>query len=214
MPTLAEGTMQILQKYGGLIYKYCGSIPAEIVAARIWHETRGNPCPTPTACCDEQGLMQLWKSTRTKYGVTNACDPEQNIRAGCAHWNAEIANLRAKRPDLFPTLNADFWKIAYLYTAIGSGATPALLKAAGARPGTEYQDVRAFVDRGGEAFTSLRPSFGTQSADIVARRVRNADTYVTAAFSAGELAGGGIVSLALVGGAAYLGWKLVKMWRR
>jgi hypothetical protein len=211
--TTTEGIQYVLGLYGDLIEKYRQDIPANVVAARIWHETRGVSCPPPTKCCDERGLLQLWPDTRKTYGVTNACDPDQNIRAGCAHWNAEARKMQAAIPGLFPSRDtSDFWKAAYLYTAIGSGATTKLFLTAPVQTGTAFSDLLNWVNEveGSVTFDSLKPWFGTQSPATIAKRVRAADTFVNAAMESGEVAAEGdlgVVGIALV---VSFGWLIMK----
>jgi hypothetical protein len=203
MATIAERIQQMLDKYGSLIEAYRGDIPAAVVAARIWHETQGNPCPTPTACCDEQGLLQLWPATRAKYGVTDACDPAQALYGGCAHWNSEANNLRNKLTQLgYPVPSGyEFWALAYLYTAIGSGATPALVKAAGS---SSFTDVQNWVNANAQgALLGMAGAFGTQSPSAIATRVNNTAKYVGAAYEIAP-SGSDLVTLAIAAGVGYL----------
>ena len=210
MATAAERVQQMLDLYGNLIEQYRGDIPAAVVAARIWHETQGNPCPTPTACCDEQGVLQLWPATRAKYGVTNACDPDQAIRGGCAHWNAQANNLRARlAKDGFPVPDGyEFWALAYLYTAIGSGATPALVQAAGS---SNFTDVQNWVNANANgALLGMAGAFGTQPPSSIVTRVNNTATYVGAAYEVSP-GGGDLVTLVVAAGVAYL---VYRWWKK
>lgn len=204
MPTIVAGIQEVLSKYGPLIEKYRGEIPASVVAARVWHETRGNPCPTPTACCDEQGLLQLWPATRAKYGVTDACDPSQALYGGCAHWQSEANNLRSwLQENGYPIpYGYDFWALAYLYTAIGSGATRKLIETSGS---SNFSGLYNWVIN--NDISNLSGFFGSQSPDSVKTRVKNTQTYVSAAYSIG----GGIGILLLGGIIGYFVWK---WWRK
>jgi hypothetical protein len=204
MPTIIAGIKEVLSKYGSLIEQHRGEIPASVVAARVWHETRGHPCPTPTKCCDEQGLLQLWPATRAKYGVTNACDPNQALYGGCAHWQSEVNNLRSwlqKNGYAIP-YGQEFWTLAYLYTAIGAGATRALIKASGS---SKFSGVYNWVMN--NDINYLSGSFGSQSPEAIKRRVKNAHNHVSAAYRVG----GGIGVLLLGAAIGYFVWK---WWRK
>jgi hypothetical protein len=200
MPTIIAGIQEVLSKYGSLINQYRGEIPASVVAARVWHETRGNPCPKPTACCDEQGLLQLWPATRQKYGVTDACDPAQALYGGCAHWMSEANRLRSwLQKNGYPVpYGYEFWALAYLYTAIGAGATRALIKASGT---SNFSSLASWVANNN--IDHLSGSFGSQSPSSIKTRVKNARIYVSAAYKVG----GGIGILLVGGVAGYLIWK-------
>lgn len=206
----AERVQQMLDLYGNLIEQYRGDIPAAVVAARIWHETQGNPCPAPTACCDEQGVLQLWPETRAKYGVTNACDPDQAIRGGCAHWQSEAQALQTWLTNngfAIPS-GYEFWALAYLYTAVGARATRALVKAAQSAAFTDVQNwVNANVDG---ALQGMVGSFGSQSPASIATRVNNTATYVGAAYEVSP-EGGDLVTLVVAAGVAYL---VYRWWKK
>lgn len=56
------------------------NIPADMIGAVIWHESRGIPDVVSSA--GAIGLMQLLPSTGAAMGATNLYDPQQNIDAG------------------------------------------------------------------------------------------------------------------------------------
>jgi len=203
---IEKGAKTILAKWGPIIEQWRGPIPAGAVAVRIQVESGGNPKsgPTPEG---EVGLLQLWPATQAKYGVTDATDPAQNIRAGLLHWRSELAAMKSKLPGLFPYMNDDFLASLQLYTAIGGGATPYLLKTAGVRPGSEYRDLVAWLKQVGEGLENYRSNFGTQSAAKVARRIIYAGNMTA---WAGPLATGGLVTILAIAGIAYL----IYRWRR
>lgn len=208
---VTQGVQQVLAQYGTLIEKYRGDIPAAVVASRIWAETRGVACPKPTACCDEQGLLQLWPATRAKYGVTDACDPDQNLRGGLAHWNSELQGLQAVLRTLGLTATGnDLWKLADLYTAIGAGATKKLLTESRL---TDYAALIAWTQArlADGALAGWSGYWGTQSPSTIATRVARAGDRIDAAMGGGEQPGelgltGGVVLGLLVWGL----WKVFK----
>lgn len=197
---IERGAKVILARWGGLINRWRGPIPAEAVAVRIQLESGGNPKAGPTAQ-GERGLLQIWPKTAERYGVTDPFDPAQNIRAGLLHWRAELDNMRSKLPGLFPYVNDDFLACLQLYTAIGPGATPYLLKTAGVRAGREYRDLVSWLKRQGEGLEAYRPYFGTQSAAKVARRIIYAGNMTA---WAKPLAGAGLGLVLAAAGIAYL----------
>lgn len=76
-------------KYDGLIEKAARSaaVRPELVRAVIVVESAFNPLAISKR--GAVGLMQLRPSTARRYGVANAFDPEQNIRAG-AHYLSDL----------------------------------------------------------------------------------------------------------------------------
>jgi len=74
-PPLPEGVAILAER----IAKEEGVDP-ELVQAVIWQESRGNPNAVSKA--GARGFMQLMPVTAKEMGVTDASDPEQNIRAG------------------------------------------------------------------------------------------------------------------------------------
>lgn len=207
--SIVAGARTVLQKYGALIDQYRGPIPASVVAVRIWIETRGNPNAGPTAQ-GEKGLLQIWPATATKYGVTNAYDPAQNLRAGLLHWNAELVRMQSKMSGYLTSMGYDFWAISQLYTMIGGGATPYLLGVAGVRPGSEYSDLVTWLKSKGDNLSSYAGHFGTQSAATVARRIVYAGTMTDAAAAIGGVGNGGL--LILMGLALAAGFLVKRYW--
>lgn len=206
--SVINGAKTILSKWGSIIDTYRGEIPASVVAVRSQIESSGNPKAGPTAN-GEVGLLMLWPSTQSTYGVTDATDPTQNLRAGLLHWLSQLRAMRAALPSYLTAQNADYWAITQLYTAIGGGATKAVLKAAGVRPGSEYTDLVAWLKRIGEGLESYRSSFGSQSAASVARRIIYAGNMTSWA-SFGFDAGIGLLSLAAAAGIGYLIYRRMK----
>jgi hypothetical protein len=197
---IEKGAKAILERWGPIINQWRGPIPAEAVAVRIQVESGGNPKAGPTKQ-GERGLLQIWPKTAEKYGVTDPFDPAQNIRAGLLHWRAELARMKGKLPGLFPSVNDDFLAALQLYTAIGSGATPYLLKTAGVRPGSEYSDLVNWLKQTGEGLEAHRSYFGTQSAASVARRIIYAGNMTA---WAKPLGGAGLGLVLAAAGIAYL----------
>jgi hypothetical protein len=153
----------------------------------------------------------LWPATAQKYGVTDPYDPAQNIRAGCLHWQEELARMRNKLPILFPSRGYEYMACGQLYTMIGGGATPYLLKTAGVRPGSEYSDLVNWVKAQGEQLEAHRSKFGTQSAASVARRVMYAGFMTDVANEIGGVGKGlTMIGLAVVALAGYFMWKFWK----
>ncbi len=74
-----------LSPYDRLIKKYAKEIDWDwrLLAAVIYQESRFNN--NAGSWAGAQGLMQLMPAAATKFGVTDATDPEQNIRAGARY---------------------------------------------------------------------------------------------------------------------------------
>lgn len=204
------GARRVLAKYGSIIDRYRGDIPASMVATRIQRESSGNP-KARVSSTGEAGLLMLWKPTQEKYNVTNPYDPAQNIRGGLLHWQTELGRMRSKLPGLFPSRNLDYFAIGQLYTSIGGGATPYLLKKAGVRPGHEYSDLVAWLKQTGEGLEKYRPYFGTQSAALVARRIITAGFMTQVADRIGGLGNGGL--FIVLGAAVLTGFLVQKFWK-
>jgi hypothetical protein len=204
--SIIDGIQQVLGQYGSIIESYRGNIPTAVVAAMIWHESSGNACPTPTACCDEQGLMQLWPWQRDKYGVSDACDPDQNIRGGCQHWLDDLQTMLNSIGQ--PASESDLWKFSWTHRAIGSGALPCIWKGAG-QP-ADFATLVNWVNTGPlEQYSSC---FGSQSAASIAKRVNDANTWVDTALGlGGTVEAGGLLAGALV---AVGVWYLLKYFKK
>lgn len=73
-------------KYSEYVNKYAGQYNVDplLIAAIIKQESGFNPNLKSKA--GAMGLMQLMPSTAKQYGVKNAYDPEQNIKAGIQHF--------------------------------------------------------------------------------------------------------------------------------
>lgn len=197
-----KGAKAILAKWPDTINAYRSYIPASVIAVRSQIESSGNPKAGPTSQ-GERGLLMLWPATQQKYNVTDATNPQQNLRAGILHWLTELGRMKTKLPGLLTSHNYDFWAITQLYTAIGGGATPYLLKVAGVRPGSEYRDLVAWLKQVGEGLEKHRSRFGTQSAASVARRIIVAGNMTDWASDIGGL-GGGLGLVVAAAGIAYL----------
>jgi hypothetical protein len=220
-------TQQILDKYGDLIEQYHLDIPVNVVAARIWRESSGNP-KAYAKSTGEAGLLQVWPWVQEKYGVTDPYDPAQNIEAGCKHWSSEVYNLRHKLEadyNTVPRNDSDFWSLAYLYTAIGSGATARLLKESIPLTDQPYAAILSFVENNFDLLGTMKTSngkspWGTQSPQLIYDRVRAAGQWTKSAMNgcnesgpsddAIEESSGGLfalLSLALLGGSIWYYFK-------
>jgi hypothetical protein len=182
---LAERCQQnVVDKYWDTIKAAAGFLPPSLVAVRIDVETRGNAKVGPHPTTGEVGLLQLWPETWAKCGMKTsmeAYDPEKNIKCGCAHWRDVVRAFRAQFPTLFPVTNASFWTTAQLATMIGRGALNRLLTASKAAPGREFEDISAWIWEVDEGLEKSSSWFGTQSAELVARRVTAAGCMTQAA---------------------------------
>lgn len=133
---------KMLDMYGVLINQYRGFIPAGVVAVRIFIESSGDPrcgyAKPGDSYLDEVGLLQVSRFTRAEQGYPGKegrdaiIDPATNIKAGCAHWAKEVGQMVRAIPVLGNPVgaNADFWKVASMYTAVGSGGTEELIRRA------------------------------------------------------------------------------------
>ena len=198
---LAAGGKAVLDKYGALIARYHGIVPASVAAVRIWVECRGNP-KSYSSVHGEAGLLQLWPADLIAYGVTNWADPEQNLKAGFAKWarasNTLVSTLLKVTGIPVSVSDPSFWALANFNTAVGAGATEALLKKFGSWNGIRAVAYSPTVD---SQLRPMRGYFGHQAASCIAHRIITADRMYQAASQLG-LGGGGILTLALaaVGG--------------
>lgn len=171
LPTKIE---DINKKYGELITKYCNRIPANLIAARIWLESRGNPKAIAraqkwrTGYGSEMGLLMISPDSRKQYGLTEEqCrDPETNIKYGCIIWNKWVDVFFRERlmPENDPLARA-CW--AWLVTAIGPGATRRLRKLS---DGYAFDRLEKVVNDK-ELMERNKRFWGSQSPALIAWRV-------------------------------------------
>lgn len=93
-------------QYNDLILKYAEQydVDPNLVKAVIKQESRFNPNAGSGA--GAKGLMQLMPATASSYGVTDVCNPEQNIKAGVKILSE---NLKKYKGDLNMVLAAYNW---------------------------------------------------------------------------------------------------------
>lgn len=93
-------------QYNDLILKYAKQydVDPNFVKAVIKQESRFNPNAGSGA--GAKGLMQLMPATASSYGVTDVCNPEQNIKAGVKILSE---NLKKYKGDLNMVLAAYNW---------------------------------------------------------------------------------------------------------
>jgi hypothetical protein len=145
----------------------------------------------------ETGLLQIWlnkcggspRICNPDCGVTSvmaAKNPETNIRCGMQKWNAAVKRmdsfLKSSGIPLGPA-DVDYWAMAQMWTGIGGGASPALLKASGAR---DMDQLINWCRNNPAALFDLenRGKFGTQRAGQIAWRVVYAKALAEAAYAA------------------------------
>lgn len=102
-------------------------VSADLVRSVIQAESAFNP--TALSVKGAMGLMQLMPATAAEYGVTNAYDPAENIRAGVAY----LKNLLTRYSN-----NAELALAAY-------NAGPGAVEKYGAVP--PYRETRNYVER-------------------------------------------------------------------
>jgi soluble lytic murein transglycosylase-like protein len=119
-------------------------VDAALIRAVIHAESAFNP--NAVSRVGAQGLMQLMPATATRFGVTSAFDPTDNIKGGVSYlaW-------------LLKRFNGDERRVAAAYNA-GEGAVD---KYDGVPP---YQETRVFVERVG----TLRSRYQSAMATAVA----------------------------------------------
>jgi hypothetical protein len=196
--SLKAGAVKMLAKYGDIIDDHCGWIPRELVATRIWFETRGNP--KAGTHLGEKGLLQLWAWAQKRYlKGGDVTDPDDNIRAGCEMWRDMVGWAGASKTDL-----GAIWSSS----AIGHGATKWLLSQvkawghprdfAGIRDLTEGPHGQTVLLLG-----AAKKRFGTQSAALVHHRLRVAHYAAVASTELAKERGMASMDLdlVLVGGA-------------
>jgi soluble lytic murein transglycosylase-like protein len=102
-------------------------VSTDLVRAVIQAESAFNP--TALSIKGAMGLMQLMPATAAEYGVTNAYDPAENIRAGVAYLKSLLTRY---------SNNAELALAAY-------NAGPTAVEKYGAVP--PYRETRNYVDR-------------------------------------------------------------------
>ena len=70
------------------------NIPADMIGAVIWHESRG--VPNAVSSMGAIGLMQLMPGTGAAMGATNLYDPQQNIDAGTKYLK-QLSEYKGKK---------------------------------------------------------------------------------------------------------------------
>lgn len=81
------------------------NIPADLIGAVIWHESRGQSNVVSSA--GAIGLMQLLPSTGAAMGATNLYDPQQNIDAGTKYLKY-LSEYGGKKRDMYEILRG-YW---------------------------------------------------------------------------------------------------------
>jgi len=214
-PWWSDGIKMVLAKYGLQIDAHLVDIDRELVAARVWYETRGNPNLVSTdPILREVGLLQLSKDSQAQYNVTDPTDPDQNLRAGCLLWSRWAASFRAwalsSSLPLDATGSVGYWAMAWLVTALGPGAIRELSKAAGS---ASFESVVSWIRTSTDAYISLHATghLGRQTAERIAYRVAIGGRAATVAVA--MKAEGGFMSIgqaalfaAVVAGVALVGF--------
>lgn len=227
---IANGGSKIQQKYGSLINRYRGAVPAALGAVRIWSESRGNVGVAPKSTT-EVGLLQVWDHQAKTYGISNKRDAAQNLFAGFGWWNA--VGRRLKQLHGFSSPDSDFWLVTYVALNIGRPAVSLILNHSKKEFGIEpsYRALEKFVEHYGEGMSRFKSWYGTQSHTLIAWRIIGAKSWLEGAQRIGPVnstsfgyvygkwgsyypepseASGGLTSLAVMGGAAYLAYRLAK----
>jgi hypothetical protein len=186
-----DGIAAVEAKYGVYIHAYAVDLDPELVAARVWYETRGNPkVVSSDPVLQETGLLQLSKDSQAQYGVLDPTDPEQNLRAGCLLWSRWATSFRAWAVSSGLQLDADasvgHFAIAWLVTAIGPGAIRAL---AGAARSATFEGIKTWVSGNAEAYYKLHATgrLGRATAEVTCYRISIAGR--AAAVAVGEEGG-------------------------
>lgn len=191
------GAREALALFGPEISLNCDSIRPELVANRIYKESRNDPRAVSRE--NEQGLLQLYPRTVRKYHVQDPFNPAENIRAGCQLWNDWTSVLARKDLSRWRCIGDLAWDFDYfrgwgwqgmcwLETSIGPGATPALARLATPQTGQPFEDIIRWLATP-ESDTVMRRQekrWGSQSPELVASRVGSALASVEASM---EMAG-------------------------
>lgn len=92
--------------WNGLVEKYAGQfdVPEDLVRAVMDQESGGDSRAVSPA--GAQGLMQLMPGTARGLGVTNAFDPEQNVRAGVQLLRDNLNRYNGDVPRALAAYNA------------------------------------------------------------------------------------------------------------
>lgn len=210
------GIAKVLSLYAALIDLHRLDLDRELVAARIWYETRGNPNVVSTdPVLREVGLLQLSKDSQAQYGVTDAKDPEQNIRAGCLLWSRWSQSFRAwalaKPLALDSQGSAGDFAMTWLVTAIGPGAIRELCTEAGA---ATFAGMSAWVRGQTAAYLKLHSTgkLGRATADATAYRIAVAGRAGAVALSMNKEGGFMSIGQAALFASVVAGVALLAFW--
>lgn len=162
-------TRQLLQQYGTWIRKYRGGLPAGVMASWMRSESDGQADLPGDPSLGEWGLMQIAAYVPPMFGwpAEARFDPENNVAIAALEYALEAVRWKIAFPSAVRLGSADSWRLARLVFAVGRAGSRTLAKFAGQlEPGDVYGSILRTVDAG------VSVPLGTQSADLVAHRVR------------------------------------------
>ena len=195
------------QKWGELIKKYLKDAPYGIMCIRIGHESRGEPRCYHSST-GETGLLQLWCGGTWKKGqgpmsagdIGDKCQkklsgfdpfcPSHNLWGGLADVNNRMYRLKnSATGKYFPGPGADFQFFGCLMVGmnIGDPCLAKLLNIANAREGSAFTDLVEFITQIEDGLEQYQYMFGSQTPELIARRVLVVPYWLKAAEQIGPL---------------------------
>lgn len=162
-----RGAERFYGKYGDLLLKYSGGMPAGFLAAIAQWESGGSITSKGDASLGETGFFQLESSLPKKFCMPDVrSDPAGNIWLGCMEYNAVANRLNKDRPAYVWNGTAEQWKMARLCFAIGYAGALRCLDASNPIPGLPYSSIVSWADRTGAM------SLGSQESGKVWYRIK------------------------------------------
>ena len=101
------------------------NLPADVVFRQMMQESSGNPKALSPA--GAKGLLQLMPGAQQDMRVTNAFDPDDNVRGGTEYLARQLANVRLAAKDA-PLIPSDALRLALASYNCGHGYVRTAMK--------------------------------------------------------------------------------------